>query len=118
MRGLSLFSGAGIGETYLSRIGIDIVVANELVAKRANLYKALNPNCHMVCGDITDSKIFSEIIDNSKGIEFLIASPPCQGMSVAGKNRQQDDMVEDERNYLIINQQLNCLRKLKFQALQ
>ena len=38
MNGLSLFSSAGIGETYFKEVGINIVVANELVDKRANLY--------------------------------------------------------------------------------
>ena len=31
IRGLSLFSGSGIGEYFLSRVGIDIIVANELI---------------------------------------------------------------------------------------
>jgi DNA (cytosine-5)-methyltransferase 1 len=55
----------------------------------------------MICGDITDKSVFNKIIDSAKGSEFLIASPPCQGMSVAGKNRCQDTMAYDKRNYLI-----------------
>ena len=101
MNGLSLFSGAGIGETYLTNCGIDIIVANELIKKRADLYKAINPKCDVVCGDITDDGVFSTIIKKAQGIEFLLASPPCQGMSIAGKNRHQDTMEKDERNYLI-----------------
>jgi len=101
MKGLSLFSGAGIGETYLKDIGINIIVANELIEKRASLYRALNPTCNMICGDITDDVVFEEIISSAVDIDFLIASPPCQGMSVAGKNRHQDTMSEDNRNYLV-----------------
>lgn len=101
MNGLSLFASAGIGETFLDLCGIDIITANELVPRRANLYKALYPNCNMICGDITDEGVFNKIIESSKGIEFLLASPPCQGMSVAGKNRCQTTMVSDERNYLV-----------------
>ena len=41
MNGISLFSGAGIGETYLDDIGINIVVANEIVPRRAELYLSL-----------------------------------------------------------------------------
>lgn len=99
--GFSLFSGAGIGETYLEECGILIKTANELIERRANLYRSLYPNCNMICGDITNKQIFDEIVKSAKGSEFLIASPPCQGMSVAGKNRVQDDMIEDERNFLI-----------------
>lgn len=101
MQGLSLFSSAGIGEAYLSKIGLDIIVANELIKRRADLHSKLYPNCITICGDITDPQIFNNIIDSSKGIDFLLASPPCQGMSIAGKNRHQDTMILDNRNYLI-----------------
>jgi len=102
MRGVSLFSGAGIGETYLCDCGIDIVVANELIPKRANLYRRIFPNTAVICGDITKNEIYNEIIRLADGkIDFLIASPPCQGMSVAGKNRSNSTMIADDRNYLI-----------------
>ncbi|MCL2573422.1 MAG: DNA cytosine methyltransferase [Defluviitaleaceae bacterium] len=99
--GLSLFAGAGIGETYLSQAGVNIIVANELVPRRAELHRHIYPNCNMVCGDITNENVFEEIMSacNSK-IDFLIASPPCQGLSVAGKNRKQSQMQDDDRNYL------------------
>ena len=103
MKGLSLFSGAGIGETYLKECGIEICTANELVERRANLYHALYPNCNMICGDITEPTVFEKIMESAKGIDFMIASPPCQGMSVAGKNRHEDTMLDDPRNYLINN---------------
>lgn len=103
MKGLSLFASAGIGETYLADCGIDIVVANEIIEKRANLYQKLYPQCNMICGDITTTEIFSSIINAAKAqkIQFIIASPPCQGMSIAGKNRHQDTMINDKRNYLV-----------------
>ncbi len=112
MKGLSLFSGAGIGETYLSDCGIDIVVANELIEKRANLYRALYPKCNMICGDITNFAVFTSILKAAEGIDFLIASPPCQGMSVAGKNRHQNMMLADKRNYLI-NYVFEVIKQLK-----
>lgn len=102
LTGLSLFASAGIGETYFKDIGIDIKVANELLEKRANLYRAINPETTVVCGDITKEEVFSEIITSCpEKIDFILASPPCQGMSVAGKNRNQTTMEADERNYLI-----------------
>ncbi len=104
MKGFSLFSSAGIGETYLKDCGVEITTANELIERRANLYKTLYPNCDMICGDITDRGIFERVIASAVGSEFLLASPPCQGMSVAGKNRGQKAMSNDPRNYLI-----NCV---------
>ena len=99
----------GIGSTTMSKltnnfkdIGIDIVVANELIERRANLYKAISPETDVICGDITDKNIFNKIIDSCpEKVDFLLASPPCQGMSVAGKNRCQKTMESDKRNYLI-----------------
>jgi len=101
MRGLSLFSSAGIGETYLDEIGVPIVVANELIERRASLHNILYPFCNCICGDITNPEIFNSVMKASKGIEFLLASPPCQGMSWIGKNKHQEEYIKDKRNYLI-----------------
>lgn len=92
MNGLSLFSNVGIAETYLHDVGIDIVVANELLPERAKFFQDVYPNCHMVCGDIQDSMIFHTIIEEAKekDVRFIIATPPCQGMSPAGKKDPQD----------------------------
>ncbi len=98
MRGLSLFANVGIAETYLKDVGIDIVVANELLSERCKFYSHLYPNCEMIEGSICDQKIFNKIIDSSikNRVEFLIATPPCQGMSIAGEMNPYD-----ERNSLI-----------------
>ena len=101
MKGLSLFSSAGIGETYLHDCNINIIAANELLPRRAELHRTLFPDCQMICGDITDKAVYDSVIQAAQGIDFLIASPPCQGMSVAGKNRHTETMLEDPRNYLV-----------------
>ena len=102
LKGVSLFAGAGIGETYLSEIGVDIIVANELIKCRADLYQHLYQKCNMICGDITSKDVFSSVLNKAQGVDFMIASPPCQGMSVAGKSRHEESMLQDSRNYLII----------------
>lgn len=98
IKGASLFASAGIGEYYFKKANIDIVVANELLPKRAQLYSYFNDKCTMICGDITEKRIFDEVNKNIKlnDCKFLIATPPCQGMSTLGKK----DYVEDKRNYL------------------
>jgi len=102
LRGVSLFSSAGIGEAFFKDVGIEIVVANELLEDRAKLYSKLYPDTKMVVGDILDKKIFKNILKNTdKNIDFLIATPPCQGMSMAGKNRNQKAMLKDQRNHLV-----------------
>lgn len=102
MIGVSLFSSAGIAETYFEEVGINIIAANELVQERADLYQALYPNSKMIAGNILDDKVFKALVKSTpEKLDFLIASPPCQGMSVAGKNRNIEQMLNDERNYLV-----------------
>lgn len=103
LKGLSLFSSAGIAETYYKEIGIDIVVANELIPRRSNLYQSLYPTSKMINGSILDKntdKALKQAIKD-KNIEILIATPPCQGVSLAGKNKSKEAMACDERNHLI-----------------
>ena len=97
---LSLFASSGIGEFYLNEIDINVKVANELLENRANIYKKLYPNSNMICGDITNPKTYKKIIKAAKKekCNLVIATPPCQGMSVAGKMDKNDS-----RNTLIIS---------------
>lgn len=92
LKGLSLFANVGIAETYLKESGIDIVVANELLEERADFYRHLYPETNMITGDITDEAVFDEVIDAAKAckVNFIIATPPCQGMSLAGKMDPKD----------------------------
>lgn len=98
LKGLSIFSSAGIAETYLKGLNIEVAVANEKDEKRAELYSHFYPETDMVVGDITDEEIFSLIIDKAlkANVNFIMATPPCQGMSTAGK---QDP--DDPRNQLV-----------------
>lgn len=102
---ISLFAGAGIGETYFKKAGIDVIVANELLPDRAKLYQYSHQNTSVVCGDITDPNVFAEIVSKVRGrrVDMILASPPCQGFSVVGKNRDQESVGGDPRNYLILN---------------
>lgn len=98
MKAVSLFANIGVAEAYLKGIGVDVVVANELIERRAKLYSQIYPDTNMICGDITDDKIFEKIAKSceNEGIDILMATPPCQGMSTAGP---QDE--DDARNSLI-----------------
>mgnify|MGYP003310085973 CR=1 FL=1 len=98
MKALSLFSNVGIAETYLKECGVDVVVANELIEQRAKFYRHLYPDVDMVVGDITDRDVYKTIISKAKKekISLLIATPPCQGMSLAGEMNPYD-----ERNSLV-----------------
>jgi DNA (cytosine-5)-methyltransferase 1 len=102
IKGISLFAGAGVGEVYLKDIGIDIVVANELIENRAKFYEHLYPYSEMIIGDIRDKEVKEEIEKYiSSDTKLLLATPPCQGVSSLGKNKLQLHYEKDNRNFLI-----------------
>lgn len=92
LKGLSLFSNVGIAEAYFKSIGIDLCVANEIDEVRARFYQEVYPETHMICGDITNNEIRTKIVEECrrKGVDFIIATPPCQGMSEAGLRKEFD----------------------------
>lgn len=98
IKALSLFANVGIAETYFEGMGIDVVVANELLKERAKFYEHLYPRTNMVCGDITDIEVFEKVKARAKEekVNLIIATPPCQGMSCAGSKKP-----DDPRNFLI-----------------
>lgn len=103
MNVLSLFSNAGFGEFYLKEYGFHVVVANELEPSRVDFYSKFHPETdHVICGDICDTDIQNKIVkacEDSGGVDLVIATPPCQGMSIANAQKDPDDI----RNKLIVH---------------
>ncbi len=95
---MSLFANIGVAEAYLGNTRVRVRVANEFMPDRAEFYSHFNPGCEMVVGDIsrqeTKDRLISLARDNR--VDLIMATPPCQGMSVAGS---QDP--DDPRNNLI-----------------
>ena len=92
IKGVSLFANVGIAETYIKNHNIQISVANELLENRAAFHKEMHPKCKTIQGDITDNEVFTKVLKASQKAkcDFLIATPPCQGMSLAGKMHEND----------------------------
>lgn len=108
---LSLFSSAGIGELGVKASGLDIVLSNELLEDRCNLYRENFPETENLCGDIwtLQDTIIKKWKEKSADAPFLVyATPPCQGMSFNSVGRIQYEIregrrpKEDPRNRLII----------------
>lgn len=92
---ISLFSSAGIGCYGFKLEGFDCVATNELITRRLDIQK-FNNKCKYesgyICGDITEdatkSALYAQLDlwrkkENVSRIDVVIATPPCQGMSVA-----------------------------------
>ena len=95
---LSLFSNIGISEALLDKDKFNVVIANEIDEKRVDIYKNIYPETNMIKGDIRKEEIKKNIINKSieKNVDIIFVTPPCQGMSTAGKMNKLD-----ERNLLI-----------------
>ena len=107
---ISLFSSAGVGCYGFKLEGFDCIATNELIERRLNIQR-LNNKCRFdsgyINGDITNQeikdKIYSEIdkwkkLGNDR-VDVVVATPPCQGMSVANHKKKPDEI---ERNSLIV----------------
>lgn len=90
LRGLSLFACAGIAEYYLKNTKLDIVLANELLQERCEIYKHFYPDTQLIQGDIITN--IESIIKSSieLKVDFIIGTPPCQTFSNAGKKNIND----------------------------
>lgn len=104
MTGLSLFASAGIAEMNLGNY-VDFVLANELLPIRSKVHRFWHPKAEMICGDITNNEIKETIVEKSieNNVDFILATPPCQGVSLIGKNKRNDQFVKDPRNFLIFH---------------
>ena len=75
MRVLSLFANIGVAEAYLSQIGVDVVVANELIERRAELYSKIYPNTQKhsfkVYNSIRNLQMLDANENESKGKKLL-----------------------------------------------
>ena len=100
MKGISLFASGGIGEYFLHETKVKMVLANELIEKRCEFFRTMYPDKEMIQGSIADPDVFAKIIKECKKqkIDFVIATPPCQGMSKAGKMS-----FDDPRNSLFLH---------------
>ena len=112
MKAISLFACGGIGDLGLRHSGFEVVVANELLEERAEVFKCNYPETHMVVGDVWEKKheilkIMRERL-NGSSLDIVFATPPCQGMSKNGRGkllnlyRQGLKDAIDPRNLLVI----------------
>lgn len=79
MNSVSLFANVGIAETYINNCNINIIVANELLEKKASFYQENHKNCNIIQGDITNENIYNKVLNEAKinKCNFLIGTPPC-----------------------------------------
>lgn len=71
--------------------GVNVLVANEYLSDRAELFQSNYPECEMIQGDIRELGV--ALINaakqrlHGKQLDVLFATPPCQGMSKNGRGK-------------------------------
>ncbi len=113
---ISLFSGAGIGCYGFKQSGFECIATSEILEKRINIQR-YNNKCKYqsgyICGDISldenKAKILKEIEKwKLNDIDVILATPPCQGMSVANHKKKN----EKYRNSLVVSS-VDLVSKIK-----
>lgn len=118
---ISLFSSAGVGCFGFKQVGFECIATNELIERRMNIQK-INNKCiyesGYIQGDITNIEIKNQIINEvnfwkkNHGIsepDVVIATPPCQGMSIANHKKSNNEI---ERNSLVL-ESIHIVKDLK-----
>lgn len=108
---ISLFSSAGVGCYGFKEEGFHCIATVELLERRLKI-QSYNNKCVFdsgyICGDMTTQdtkdKVFAELDLWKRGfnvtdLDVVIATPPCQGMSVANHKKKSDEIV---RNSLVV----------------
>lgn len=107
---ISLFSSAGVGCYGFKQEGYYCIATVELLERRLKIQRYNNKcvyNSGYICGDMTDKETKDKVFDELKlweqgfnitDLDVLIATPPCQGMSVANHKKKN----ELKRNSLVI----------------
>lgn len=118
---ISLFSSAGIGCYGFKEEGFECIATNELIPRRLDIQK-FNNKCKYesgyICGDISDETIQQLLFDEvelwrkkeqTTRVDVIIATPPCQGMSVANHKKNENEII---RNSLVI-ESIKIIKKLQ-----
>lgn len=107
---ISLFSSAGVGCYGFKLNGFECIATNELLTKRLKI-QTFNNKCKYesgyIDGDISNNQVKNKLFTELefwkqkykiKEPDVIIATPPCQGMSVANHKKNN----EKSRNSLVI----------------
>jgi DNA (cytosine-5)-methyltransferase 1 len=96
---IDLFCGAGGLSLGFSQEGFITSLANDIQDCCVDTYAHNHPETprdHIVLGDIKDVVNNLEELLNGRSVDIVVGGPPCQGFSMANRQR----LIDDPRNYL------------------
>ena len=117
---ISLFSSAGVGCFGFQLEKFDCIATNEIIERRLAVQR-FNKKCKYdtgyVSGDITATETQQAILDEIKKwetlekikeVDVLIATPPCQGMSVANHKKHNDEILRNS----LVTESIKLIKKI------
>lgn len=108
---VDLFCGAGGLSLGFSQEGFSTVLANDIEPCCVDTYAHNHPETprdHIVLGDIRNVTDHLEELLKDKNIDIVVGGPPCQGFSMANRQR----LIDDPRNYLY-KSYVNIVKKVR-----
>lgn len=102
MKMVDLFCGAGGLSLGFTQEGFITALANDIEACCVDTYAHNHPETprdHIVQGDIRNVVDHLEDLLSGKDIDIVVGGPPCQGFSMANRQR----LIDDPRNHLYKN---------------
>ena len=99
---VGLFCGAGGLSLGFSQEGFVTALANDIEACCVDTYAHNHPETprdHIVQGDIREVVDHLEELLKDKKVDIVVGGPPCQGFSMANRQR----LIDDPRNHLYKN---------------
>ena len=100
---VDLFAGAGGLSLGFKKVGYDIRSHVEIDKRCCETIQANASSTEQIFNvDITDHKRYLKDLKASIGgkLDGIIGGPPCQAYSIAGRNKEENRMDEDPRNFL------------------
>lgn len=99
---VDLFCGAGGLSLGFVQEGFSVALANDIEACCVDTYAHNHPETprdHIILGDIRNVVADLEKLVSEFNIDVVVGGPPCQGFSMANRQR----LIDDPRNYLYKN---------------
>lgn len=96
---VDLFCGAGGLSLGFTQEGFSVALANDIEECCIETYAHNHPETprdHIIKGDIRLISEQLELLIAGKSIDVVVGGPPCQGFSMANRQR----LIDDPRNYL------------------
>jgi DNA (cytosine-5)-methyltransferase 1 len=90
---IDLFSGCGGFSFGFESAGFHVVLGVDNDTAALETFKANHTNSKTLLADLHQDQSIEDIINEVKGhkIDVIIAGPPCQGFSLTGARRKDDD---------------------------